>query len=148
MVRVIDINYDPKECSKACRLISSKPSKTQQSMREEADINTIVRRFGLTGQMPTGIRMPQFGDFTSVVDYQTALNAVIAAQESFMRLPADIRKQFGDDAGAFVEFCSDPKNEADLIKMGLASKKETTETVPASPAPASGVQPPTGAAQG
>lgn len=41
-------------------------SLAQQHMAEDADINVIVKRFGLTGQLPQGHRMPEFGDFTGV----------------------------------------------------------------------------------
>lgn len=95
------------------------PSLAIQSARDETDINEIVRRFGLTGQLPVDIAAPQFGDFTEVVDYQSALNAVIAADAAFMAMPADTRKRFGNDPQLFVEFCSDAANADEMRKMGL-----------------------------
>jgi Chlamydia-phage Chp2 scaffold (Chlamy_scaf) len=47
------------------------------------------------------------------------LNAVIAADAAFMQLPADIRTRFNNDAGAFVDFCSDENNRAEAEKLGL-----------------------------
>ena len=72
--------------------------------------------------MPSNVRAPQYGDFTSVIDYHTAMNAVIAANESFMQLPADVRMRFNNDAGAFVDFCSDESNRAEAEKLGLIIK--------------------------
>jgi len=92
---------------------------TKQSFKEECDINTIVMRFGISGQLPENVRAPTYGDFVSVVDYQSALNAVIAADEAFMELPADVRKRFGNDPGAFVDFCSNEKNREEAIALGL-----------------------------
>ena len=43
-----------------------------QSQRDEADINTIVRRFGLSGELPQGVRAPTYGDFEDIVDFQAA----------------------------------------------------------------------------
>lgn len=96
-----------------------------QSAREEVDINTIVRRFGLTGQLPSDVAVPTFGDFSSmVVDYQSALNLVIEADEAFGKMPADVRARFGNDAQAFVAFASDEKNRDEARKLGLLVPEE------------------------
>lgn len=116
-------NYDRDAVSIETGLACQDPSLAVQSQKDEADINYIVKRFGLTGQLPSNIRIPTYGDFTGITDYQSALNAVIAAEDSFMKLPADLRQRFNNDAGEFVEFCSDPKNQEEINKMGLGSKK-------------------------
>lgn len=95
------------------------PSLTKQSFAEEVDINTIVRRFGLTGQLPENVRAPTYADFEEVVDYQTALNAVLAAQSAFMELPANVRERFGNDPQKFVEFTSDDNNKDEARRLGL-----------------------------
>lgn len=99
-------------------------SLANQSSAEECDINVIVRRFGLTGQVPNqGIRLPTYQDFEDIFDFQTAMNAVRAAEQEFMKVPADIRSRFGNDPQQFVEFCSDEKNIDELRKLGLAKAK-------------------------
>ena len=115
------MNVDPQKWSLESGLKCDPLEKvTKDSFAEECDINTIVRRFGITGQLPTNVRAPMFGDFTAAMDYQSALDAVMAAQDSFMSMPADVRARFGNDPGAFVEFCSDPKNRDEAVKLGLA----------------------------
>lgn len=96
------------------------PSLTVQSQAEEADINVIVRRFGVTGVLPEGVRAPVYQDFLHVFDFQSAMNAVRGAQESFDKMPADVRKRFANDTQQFVVFCSDPGNIDELRKLGLA----------------------------
>jgi phage internal scaffolding protein len=123
-------NYDVNEASDASGLACDDPSLAQQHAKDECDINTIVRRFGLTGELPSNVRAPQYGDFTEAVDYHTALIAVRAADEAFMQLPADIRTRFNNDAGAFVDFCSDDANRAEAEKLGLVLPK-ATESNPA-----------------
>lgn len=125
-------NYDVDEASAESGLTCEDPSLAVQDALEESDINTIVRRFGLTGQLPSDVRAPVYGDFTDIGTYHEAMNAVLAADEAFMRMPADVRARFGNDAGAFVDFCSDPKNLDELRKLGLA------KPLPPAP-PASGV---------
>lgn len=123
-------NYDTMEASDASALECPEPTLAQQNARDECDINTIVRRFGLTGELPNNPRLPKYGDFTDITDYHSAMNAVIKANEAFMELPADIRSRFNNDAGAFVDFCSDESNRAEAEKLGLVQPK-AAETNPA-----------------
>lgn len=94
----------------------------QQQFKDEADINEIVRRFGLTGQMPDDVRVPVSGDFTGISDFQTALNAVTQAQEAFMDLPAEVRARFANDPQRLMEFVADGSNRDEAIKLGLVPK--------------------------
>lgn len=112
-------NYDTMEASDASGLSCPEPTLAQQHAREETDINTIVRRFGLTGELPNNVRVPRYGDFTAVSDYQTAMNMVMEANEAFMQLPADVRSRFNNDPGALVDFMSDDSNRAEAEKLGL-----------------------------
>lgn len=112
-------NYDTMQVSNDTGLSCPEPTLAQQHEKDECDINTIVRRFGLTGELPSGVRAPQYGDFTGATDYHTAMNAVISANNAFMQLPAEVRSRFNNDAGAFVDFCSDEKNRAEAKSLGL-----------------------------
>lgn len=103
------------------------PGKTVQSGKDEADINTLVKRFGLTGQVPQNVRVPLSGDFSDAYDFHTAMRGIRQAEESFAAMPADVRKRFQNDPGLFVDFAtelsSDGKalaNLEELRKMGLA----------------------------
>lgn len=116
-------NYDTMQASDETALRCDDPSLAQQHAKDECDINTIVRRFGLTGELPSGVRMPQYGDFTGVTDYHSALNAVIAAQDSFSQLPADVRSRFNNDPAAFVDFCMNEENRAEAEKLGLVAPR-------------------------
>jgi phage internal scaffolding protein len=124
-------NYDTMEASDACALSCPEPTLAQQHARDETDINTIVRRFGLTGELPSNVRVPQYGDFTHTTDYHTAMNAVLAANEAFMQLPADVRTRFNNDPGALVDFVSDDNNRAEAEKLGLVIGSSSEPTNPA-----------------
>lgn len=113
-------NYDRNAASDASGLLCADPTRTQQHFRDEVDINTIVERFGLTGELPSDVRVPVNGDFTeAVTDYQTALNLVIQADDAFMQLPAAVRERFANDPGRLVEFVSDDANREEARKLGL-----------------------------
>jgi len=124
-------NYDTDEASDASGLSCPEPTLAQQHAKDETDINTIVRRFGLTGELPNNVRVPKYGDFTHVNDYQTAMNMVIKANEAFMQLPADVRTRFNNDPGALVDFVSDDNNRAEAEKLGLVPGSSNEPTNPA-----------------
>lgn len=96
-------------------------SKTQQHFAEEVDINTIVKRFGLTGQLPDVVRVPRYGDFTGITDYHSAMNAVRQAEEGFMELPAELRARFQNDPQLLMEFMEDDANLEEARKLGLVN---------------------------
>lgn len=127
--------YDDYSSSRV-QLTCSDPSLAEQSSLEETDINTIVRRFGLTGQLPTGVRQPTYGDYTDVFDYHTAMNAIVQAEEAFMEMPAHVRTRFHNDPGEFVAFCSDEANRDEALKLGLVMPKAAelaASSIPATP---------------
>lgn len=110
---------------------SVEPSLTKQAFAEECDINTIVRRFGITGQLPENVRMPTYGDYTDVVDFKTAMDAMALARESFEAMPAQVRERFENDPQKFVEFCSDEKNRDEAVKLGLVPARKLEEVATA-----------------
>lgn len=116
--------YDGKNdaVSEASGLECKDESLALQSQKEEVDINTIVKRFGVTGVLPQGARVPQYGDFTTEepFDFRVAMDRLKAAEDSFMALAPEIRARFNHDPLAFVEFCSNRDNLPELRKMGLA----------------------------
>jgi phage internal scaffolding protein len=120
--------YDEESFSNVGAVEDFGPSLALQSQREDADINTIVKRFGLTGEIPQNVRLPTYGDFVGISDYHAAMNAIGEANSSFQLLPADIRSRFDNDPGKFVDFCSDPDNIDGLREMGLAKPKQEVKS--------------------
>lgn len=133
-------NYDVDKASFDSGLACDEPSLAQQQFAEETDINEIVRRFGVTGQVPVTVRMPLAEDFVGITDYHSAMNAIRAGDESFQALSPEVRERFDNDPGKFVEFCLDPANKDEAVKLGLAVASPVLE-VPSSKDPAeSGAQ--------
>ena len=83
-------NYDRDEASHASGLTCGDESRAIQSAEEESNINTIVRRFGISGKLPDQVAMPKSGDFSGAPDFHTAMNLVRQAQEEFVRVPPDL----------------------------------------------------------
>lgn len=129
-------NYDVDKASVEAGLLCEDESKAVQSQRDDADINTIVRRFGLTGEIPVDKRIPLDVDIDEVMDYKSALDFIIAADKSFMSLPAQVRSSFANNPAAFVEFAGDPQNLPQLREWGLAPAAAPEPDPVSPPAPA------------
>lgn len=128
-------NYNRDLVSQATGLQCLDESKAQQSAAEETDINTIVNRFLRTGEMPRDLRAPTYGDFDEVFDFQTAMNAVRQANESFMSMPAQLRARFHNSPQEFLEFTNNAENYDEAVKLGIVVPRtqEATPTPPATP---------------
>lgn len=113
-------NYDTDLVSDETALRCNDPSRTRQDQKDEADINVIAKNFGLYGTLPTNVRVPSFGDFTGVGDYREAVEAIRAADASFMAMDARVRARFENDPQLFIEFCSNEANLDEMRTLGLA----------------------------
>lgn len=128
------------------RRVVSKPvgeSMTQQHFKEEVDVRNIIKKYDATGLIAHVQKgQAQYGDFSMKVGFKEALDMVNSAQDSFMELPAEVRREFNNDAGEFYTFVSDPKNSEQLIEMGLATAPSASAEHPTPAAEASDVPPP------
>ena len=116
-------NYDTMAASDESALVCKDPSLAVQADLVPSDINTILRNFGVTGKLPMTSRLPTYGDFTGIFDFQSAINAVNDAQDAFDTLDADLRYRFHNDPQEFVAFCSDEANRLEAEKLGLVMPK-------------------------
>lgn len=112
-------NFDRDAVSNETGLSCPEESLAIQSAEEESNINTIVRRFGLTGEMPNQVAMPHSGEFHNIPDFHTAMNLIRTTQEAFLTVPADVRARFGNDPQAFMHFVEDDANRDEARRMGL-----------------------------
>eukprot|EP01043_Picozoa_sp_COSAG02_P068352 COSAG02_NODE_11317_length_1749_cov_1.025455_3_plen_155_part_00 len=110
---------------KPCYFETTGESLTQQHFQEECDIINIIKRHDRNGILEHVQRgQARYGDFSEVHDYREALDLVKNAQEEFMSVPSDIRKQFDNNPGKFYEFVSNPDNKDELIKMGFIEQSQ------------------------
>lgn len=92
---------------------------TKQSMAAQTDVNQIVAR-----HVAHGVPFPDgggagYGDFSSALDYHSALNSIREAQDTFLRLPAAVREYCENDPGKFLDLVVDPARRDELVKLGL-----------------------------
>lgn len=116
-----------KDGSLSVKTVNDLPSKTIQSDKDGCDVNLILKKFRTTGVMTNlAQRTPLSGDFSQTHSYHDAMNAILAAQESFQALPAGLRKRFSNDPGQFVNFLDDPSNLPEAIRLGLVSDPQAS----------------------
>lgn len=141
---------DPRQYAIDCGVTATNTGRTKQADTPACDINTIVSRYIDTGEVSHLNRsVPTYGDYSNVSDYQTACQVVTEAKASFMRLPAELRSRLGNDPQQFIDYCADPENRDELVKLGLALPVKGGESLTAvkpgetAPAPAEGGESPT-----
>lgn len=122
-------NYDMLIASHDSGLECKGKSLAKQSFKEECDINTIVRMFGVTGKVPVTAIEPSYGDFSGVSDYHTAMNKIKEAEASFMALPAKLRQKFDHDPNALLNFLENEQNRDEAIQLGLIDGQPVAEPI-------------------
>lgn len=125
------------------QFFSDKPSRTQQHMKNECDVNSILEKYRKTGMINhIQQRQPKYADFSSYQDFKSNLDMVKETFAQFEQLPAHLRKRFQNNPEQLIEFLHDDSNYDEAVKLGLVTKAEppkatnddqTTNT--ASPAP-------------
>lgn len=104
------------------------PSMARQEFRDQCDINNILKQFkktGIVSHISAQRGQGAYEELPDPMEYQDALNAVMAAQESFATLPSKVRSRFDNDPAAFLAFMGDPKNAEEMYDLGLATRPST-----------------------
>ena len=115
--------FDSDAVSNETALDCGDESVTQQCFKDECDINILLAKFAVTGQLPDNVRVPQFVDFEETFDFQSSMNVIRAAEEAFNAMPAEVRDRFQNDPGRFLEFANDASNYEEALRMGLVIKR-------------------------
>lgn len=94
--------------------------KTVQSDGVDADINVLVKRFGLTSDTaPDPSIWQNIGDFSELTDLHTMQQRVLEAKWAFGDLPSRIRERFGNEPANLLDFLDDPGNAREAAELGL-----------------------------
>lgn len=107
-------------------------SKTQQQFAEDADINVMMRRFGVAEmQLPPMAHDPKFyGDMSDIPDLRTALERVRDAEEKFMALEPALRARFHNSPALLYEFVMDERNMDEAKRLGLLAPEAVASSPP------------------
>lgn len=113
---------------------STEPSLTVQSEKKNCDINVIMARYEKTGVIEHVAKSrAEFGDFSEVVDFHSAMNQVALVRERFADLPSRIRRAFENDPAMFLAALDDPARQDELVELGVLAPPEPAPDAPGSP---------------
>lgn len=97
----------------------SDKSRTKQAFKDETDINRIVKRHVEGYPPPLETRQPMYGDFSQHTSLLQATQAVEAAEEEFMTLPAAVRQAARNDPVEFLNMMASEDGAQKLVDAGL-----------------------------
>lgn len=86
---------------------------TEQSHKDQCNINMIVARARRTGMAPGQAKPPQFMDCPAI-DYHQAMNVVTKGEQAFMQLPASVRRMYRNDPGMLLEAIRQSGKDSEL----------------------------------
>ena len=109
--------------------------RVKQSEAEGCDINVMMKRWQSGGVPPVPSGHEAYGDFSSVGTYIQALDAVMQAEQTFNRLPSEVRTRFENDPALLIDFMHDPENEDEARELGLLEPIPDPTPDPEPPAP-------------
>lgn len=132
--------FDPDELSLESATANLEPSMTQQHLGPETDINLMMRRYALTGELPVRRGVAEYGEFDEAMDYRTMIEVVEQGKRAFASVPSAIRARFENDPGQFLDWIHNEENYGEAESLGLVPKRDVAvETVvPAASAPVVG----------
>ena len=96
-----------------------KDGRTKQSFKDQCDINKILKKAAVKGGLSHVQKYPEaiYGEFDQDVDLLTARNRIAQADKIFMDLPAEVRREFNNDALAFIQYAGHPDNAGKLTEL-------------------------------
>lgn len=124
-----------------CSASSTNKDTARQEFKDEADINYMLSRFGIT--QPRGT--PPYGTWDDTIDLQSALQSVSDARAAFRTLPKELTQKFARmedllaalENGSIVikdENAPEPElSQLDKLNARLAEAEKRLNTAPATP---------------
>lgn len=110
-------------------------SRTKQSFKDDCDINLIVKRHASTGLWDHLAPVPPtFGDFSGSTELLHAIELVEAADASFSKLPAEVRRLCDNQAVNLLSGLADEQSYEMLVEAGLPGLKSRLAEPPEAPA--------------
>lgn len=115
IVRKVKKSFDPSDKV----LVVTGAGKTEQAHKAQCDINVILRDYQRTGLIRHAKENAGRYDDVTAIDFTQAMQLVTSAQNMFLSLPSDMRKRFGNDPAAFLDFVQNPENAGEMQKLGI-----------------------------
>jgi len=108
---------------------------TQQSAKDECDINMIIDRIKRGADIPSlSPNPPRYSDFSSIpTDLRECLLTIRKADDLFMSLDAKVRRRFDNDPAKMLDFLASASNRDEAIALGLVDAPPKPVVEPKAP---------------
>ncbi len=106
---------------------SGGPLLVKRSEQDATDVNLIMDSWIHAGAAVAGhMNRAQgaYGDFSSGIDYHSALDAVKEAEKAFAKLPPKVRSHVDNDPGKYLDMLYDPDRREELEELGIVEKSK------------------------
>ncbi len=106
---------------------SGGPVLVKRAEQDSTDVNLIMDSWVHTGAAVAGHMNPgkgRYGDFSSGVEYHSALSAVREAEGMFLTLPPKVRNHVDNDPGKLLDLFFDPERREECERLGLVDPKD------------------------
>lgn len=92
-------------------------ARTKQTFKDSCDINKILKKAQVKGGLAHVQKYDEavYGEFDPSLDLFVARDRIAQAEVIFNDLPAEVRREFNNDALAFIEFAGG-KSNAELVE--------------------------------
>lgn len=105
------------------------PSMTDRSFKDECDINKLVARCMQTG-FPEASVNAMYADLADMPnDLQSAMEFMETAETHFAGLPSELRREFGNNALAFLQGLHDPSKQELFERHGVFKSSQVVHPV-------------------
>lgn len=101
---------------------------TEQNHKDQCDVNKIIKKYDKNGIISHVSSMKaEFGDCPAV-EYKEMQDRLVKMQGEFNKLPASIKKRFGNNPFSLIAFMDDAGNRDEAIKLGMIRSSWTDES--------------------
>jgi len=109
---------------------------TEQSHRQSCDIHHILRKAREGGVIThLAADRAQYGNFIGAPDFIAAQEVIARANTMFSEVPSRIRERFKNDPAQYLDFCMDPRNRDELLKLKIDVSHLPEPPAPQEPPP-------------
>lgn len=116
---------------KKSHYIPEGPIITEQSHKDDCDMQIILKRYAQTGVIThNNSLVGEYADYPSDIDFHEAQNIIAEASTMFESVPARIRADFDNDPAKFLAFVQDEANLPKMAEYGLTNPLKDRDTDP------------------